>query len=119
MLECDNPLPKTKDRFGGYGGVFEYLLARGAKALDSPSLDPSKDLQITKWQVEEHPDKYPQLEDIDAILITGSSTKFPPLFWFVVKDLALIDRQSTIPLRITLGRIRWWSLRRRCWHRTE
>ena len=73
MLECDTPLPKTKERFGGYGGVFEFLLKRGARALNTPGLDPERGLEITKWPVEQDPGRYPRLEDIDAILITGSS----------------------------------------------
>jgi hypothetical protein len=73
ILECDTPLPKTKARFQGYGGVFEFLLEQGAKALNDPVLDPEKGFEITKWPVEQNPDSYPKLEDIDAILITGSS----------------------------------------------
>lgn len=74
MLECDMPLPRTKERFGGYGGVFEYLLKSGARALNDPSLNPDTGFEITKWPVEQDPSQYPKLEDIDAILITGSST---------------------------------------------
>jgi hypothetical protein len=73
ILECDIPLPRTKERFGGYGGVFEYLLKQGATALNDPSLDPESGFKISKWQVEQDPSRYPQLDDIDAILITGSS----------------------------------------------
>jgi hypothetical protein len=75
ILECDTPLPKTYARFKGYGGVFEFLLKQGAKALNNPALTPdNKGFDITKWQVEQNPESYPKLEDIDAILITGSST---------------------------------------------
>ncbi|KAK4935725.1 hypothetical protein LTR10_023268 [Elasticomyces elasticus] len=72
ILECDTPLPKTKERFQGYGGVFELLLRSSAKALNRPELDPEKGLEISKWQVELDPDNYPDPETIDAILITGS-----------------------------------------------
>jgi hypothetical protein len=73
ILECDTPLPKTKEIYGGYGGVFENLLKRGAQALDEPSLDPEAGFRITKYQVVDIPSHYPSLDDIDAILITGSS----------------------------------------------
>ena len=74
MLECDVPLPHTKERFGGYGGVFEHLLKQGARALNDTSvLDPEKDLVVSKYPVEQDPSRYPDLNDIDAILITGSS----------------------------------------------
>jgi hypothetical protein len=73
ILECDTPLPKTKDKFQGYGGVFEVLLRSGAKALGRPDLDPETGLEISKWQVELEPERYPDPGTIDAILITGSS----------------------------------------------
>ncbi len=73
ILECDTPLPETKKRYQGYGGVFEALLRAGAKALGDPELDPETGLEFSKWQVEQEPDKYPDPDTIDAILITGSS----------------------------------------------
>jgi hypothetical protein len=79
MLECDTPLPNTKSRYDGYGGVFEALLKAGARDLGRP--DPQSGLQISRYQVELHPEHYPDLKDIDAILITGSRTppSLPPL----------------------------------------
>lgn len=73
VLECDTPLPSTRKKFQGYGGVFEFLLRSGAKALNRPDLDPESGLEISKWQVELEPEKYPNPATIDAILITGSS----------------------------------------------
>jgi hypothetical protein len=84
ILECDTPLPNTKARFGGYGGVFEFLLRRGARALGGEVLDPQTDLVVTKHHVEGDDEGrlegvYPDLEDVDGILITGSR-KFYFLF---------------------------------------
>lgn len=76
VLECDTPLPETKKRFQGYGGVFEFLLRSAAKALGRSDLDPEKGVDISTWQVELEPDNYPDPETIDAILITGSSECF-------------------------------------------
>lgn len=73
VLECDTPLPETKKRFHGYGGVFEFLLRAGAKSLGRPDLDPEIELDISCWQVELEPEKYPDPATVDAILITGSS----------------------------------------------
>lgn len=74
VLECDVPLTNTKAKYGGYGGVFEALLQASVKALNQPDLvDPESGLEISKWNVSENPDSYPNLEDIDAILMTGSS----------------------------------------------
>jgi hypothetical protein len=73
ILECDTPLPNTNEKYGGYGGVFETLLKTSAKALGQPDkLDPETGFQITKWDVVNRDDHYPNLDDIDAILMTGS-----------------------------------------------
>jgi len=71
ILECDTPLPNTEAKYGGYGGVFDKLLRSGAKVLGR--LDPDEGLSISKYQIQLDPDNYPQIEDIDTILITGSS----------------------------------------------
>ena len=70
ILECDTPLQSTREKYGGYGGVFTALLhsAADAKHMDRENLD------ITSWDVVNGEGDYPVLEDIDAILITGSST---------------------------------------------
>ena len=73
ILQCDVPLPETKKKYQGYAGVFEVLLRSGAKALDRADFDPTAGFEFSRWQVELEPDKYPNPEDIDAILITGSS----------------------------------------------
>lgn len=81
ILECDTPLEKTKAKFHGYGGVFEALLGAGAMALGR---EPSNLLQISKWHVETEPDRYPDLQDIDAVLITGSRMSHFPLLRIIV-----------------------------------
>jgi hypothetical protein len=74
VLECGEPLEDTKKKYGTYGGVFEALLKSGTVLLAQPgTLDPDAGLQVSKWDIA-NDDKYPALEDIDAILITGSST---------------------------------------------
>jgi hypothetical protein len=73
ILEADTPLEKTNAKYGGYGGVFKQLLESAADRLGHPGLSSRGGLQLTNWQIVEHKDTYPKLEDIDAILITGSS----------------------------------------------
>lgn len=76
VLECDTPLPGTNARYHGYGGVFISLLKASAKALNQPDrLDPETGLEVTKWDIV-NGDQYPKLEDVDAVLLTGSS-KYP------------------------------------------
>lgn len=70
ILECDTPLPNTAKNYGGYGGVFKSLLSAGAKA---EGLDADTILDISIYQVVDDPDRYPDFDAIDAVLLTGSS----------------------------------------------
>lgn len=72
ILECDTPLDNTRAKYEGYGGVFKQMLSRAADALQHPGLSSSQGLELSIYQVVEKEDVYPNLEDIDAILITGS-----------------------------------------------
>lgn len=79
VLEADKVLPQTRAIYGGYTGLYTLLLHAGADSFDWPR----EKLQITKWDIiqrgvelsEQEVEKieYPQLEDIDAIMISGSS----------------------------------------------
>ena len=75
ILECDTPFPGTVAKYGGYFGVFKQMLERGADELGFPGLSATEGLQLTKHHVVER-DDYPELENIDAILLTGSSMLF-------------------------------------------
>jgi hypothetical protein len=72
ILECDTPLDNTRARYEGYGGVFKQMLGRGADGLGHPGLSSTEGLELKCYNVERQ-EYYPRLEDIDAILITGSS----------------------------------------------
>ena len=77
VLECDTPVDKINAKYNGYWGVFSSLLRASAKALDQPGrLDPESGLDITRWDVVTA-QEYPKLEDVDALLLTGSSEYFP------------------------------------------
>jgi len=68
ILECDTPLPGTVAQYGGYGGVFTSLLRAGASTLSPPLRD--SDLLLSAYDVVQQ--KYPSLDSIDAVLISGS-----------------------------------------------
>lgn len=71
ILEADTPQPQTRDRYGGYTGVFTALLNAAANSLKPPQkLD--EIVTIKGYDVVNDLHSYPALEDIDAILITGS-----------------------------------------------
>lgn len=68
ILEADTPVPAANERYKGYFGVFRHLFARAVApaALDSV-------LTLSGHDVVHNPDSaYPDLDDIDAILVTGS-----------------------------------------------
>lgn len=69
VLECDTPVPAVKDTRGSYGQIFESLLKKGLQELDPPhNVTPV----FTKWDVVAS-QEYPDLHEVDAILISGSS----------------------------------------------
>lgn len=73
ILECDEPIGRTKEKYGGYGNLFKELLKAGAdKVAETDSIE-GLELDITKFDVV-NTKQYPKLEDVDAILYTGSST---------------------------------------------
>jgi hypothetical protein len=73
VLKCDTPVPEVDRRYKGYGGVFRGFLKSSASALNNETLDPETGLEVTEYDIVDD-DKYPNLEDIDAVLLTGSST---------------------------------------------
>ncbi|KAF2152556.1 putative class I glutamine amidotransferase [Myriangium duriaei CBS 260.36] len=70
VLECDTPLKNTQSRYHGYGGVFESLLRSGAAALGEET-GTTPELNVTKFDVV-NAEIFPSLEDVDAILLSGS-----------------------------------------------
>ncbi|CAI6098761.1 unnamed protein product [Clonostachys chloroleuca] len=80
VLECDTPVPAVKDTRGSYGQIFESLLKKGLQELDPPhNVTPV----ITKWDVVAS-QEYPDLHEVDAILISGSKhTAFKDDEWIV------------------------------------
>jgi len=103
ILECDTPLAQTREKYGGYGGVFTALLKAAADALHAqyPGLSATSGLEITTWDVVTA-DAYPTLSDIGAILITGSRfNSFDDSPWILklvefVKEVLASERVRTI-----------------------
>lgn len=68
ILEADTPLPGTQAKFKTYGGVFTNLFARATAPAPVESA-----LRITQHDVVGGgAAAYPALDEIDALLITGS-----------------------------------------------
>ncbi|RAL14077.1 type 1 glutamine amidotransferase [Aspergillus homomorphus CBS 101889] len=68
VLECDTPVEKVDQKYGGYRGVFAQLLHESAAALSQP--DPVE-LDISGWDVVTA-QEYPNLDEVDAIVLSGS-----------------------------------------------
>lgn len=72
VLECDEPVGKTKEKYGGYGNLFKELLENGVEEYPGLYGEKAPELEVTKFDVV-NTDNYPRLEDVDAVLLTGSS----------------------------------------------
>ncbi|OLN95729.1 putative glutamine amidotransferase-like protein C13C5.04-like protein 1 [Colletotrichum chlorophyti] len=71
ILEADTPQPQANAQYGGYGGVFTALLRTAALADDPPApLDSILDISV--YHVVGAEAVYPDLDSIDAVLISGS-----------------------------------------------
>lgn len=67
ILEADTPLPNTNAKYHGYCGVFTDLFRR------TVAPEPVENyLAITGYDIVNHPDTYPDLDSVDAVLISGS-----------------------------------------------
>ena len=95
ILEADTPITQTKAKYGSYGGVFTSLLHQAADAERIPR----SRLELSGWDVVTAPDAegkgeqeeedcggmyrwkrrrgYPDLGQVDAVLITGSRMWVP------------------------------------------
>ncbi|KAH6605393.1 gmp synthase glutamine-hydrolyzing [Trichoderma cornu-damae] len=71
ILEADTPQPIADEKYGGYRGVFAALLATAAEAMDPPR-QLADVATITAHNIVDDVHSYPPLDEVDAILITGS-----------------------------------------------
>lgn len=69
IIECDNPGFSSINKRGNYGGIFTSLLKEAAPLAGLTE----NDLQLSVHNVVENTTDYPNLEDIDGILMSGSS----------------------------------------------
>lgn len=70
VLECDTPIPSVLSTYGRYGDIITRMMLAGGATMDPPIL--STDVHFTKWDVVDA-QEYPNLEDIDHIIISGGS----------------------------------------------
>ncbi|KAF2719356.1 class I glutamine amidotransferase-like protein [Polychaeton citri CBS 116435] len=73
VLECDEPVGRTKEKYGGYGNLFKELLLKGAEEVKAKDGKRGQvpELEVLKYDVVHH-EVYPALEGVDAVLLSGS-----------------------------------------------
>lgn len=81
ILECDTPVPPVVAQYGTYGQIFTKLFSQAADTLSTtpsplgqlphPTNFSRADLHLTTYDVVTK-QEYPDLSDIDAILMSGS-----------------------------------------------
>lgn len=69
ILQCDTPPPDVVEQYGAYDRIFTTLLEKAAQGL---GLDPKTDLELSAFEVVTK-QEYPDLKNVDAVLISGSS----------------------------------------------
>jgi len=81
VLECDEPPLAAREKYGRYGTMFQELLQTGVDtlAVDKGFTNEQIELDVSSFDVvnSEH---YPQLDSIDAVLLTGSSMYAPSTY---------------------------------------
>ncbi|KAL8831096.1 MAG: hypothetical protein Q9170_005446 [Blastenia crenularia] len=68
ILECDTGLPKALVKYKRYGAISSALLEAGAKAA---GLEDGR-LEVSMWDVVNEAGRFPRLEDVDGVFLTGS-----------------------------------------------
>lgn len=69
IIECDNPGFHSINKRGNYGGIFSKLLKDAAPDAGLKE----DDLHLTIHNVVDNTTDYPTLDDIDGVLLSGSS----------------------------------------------
>ena len=110
ILEADTPPDDIVARYGRYGKVFRTLLETAAEDMGEQGLS-KESLELSAFDVVTE-QKYPELEDVDAVLISGSSRFLG--FRAHVGKRVINHVQSTTRLMMTRGSSSWSSLRRSC-----
>ena len=92
ILEADIPIGATRTKYGSYGGVFTSLLHQACDASHIPrermqitGWDVVNTDNVSNWQEEDMGGEwkwrrrkgYPDLKEVDAVLITGSRMWVP------------------------------------------
>lgn len=74
ILVCDTPIQPILRKYGDYFAMFQELLEQGFKDLYSSEAEPHEvTVEFSKYQIVDS-NQFPDLGNVDAVLLTGSST---------------------------------------------
>lgn len=104
ILECDTPIRSIIEKYGTFGRQFQTLLDAAAHAMKQPELSPissNGSLDVSLWDVVDKME-YPDLDKVDALLVTGSSTSKRAflIVSYIVPLHGKISSSRTISFRI-------------------
>lgn len=68
LLVCDTPIPVVAEAHGNYHGIYDTWL-KASNVAGVP-------YKLTPFDVVNHPETYPNPEEIDAVIVTGSGSRF-------------------------------------------
>jgi hypothetical protein len=71
VLCCDEPVGETKKKYGSFTNLFQEIFEKGALQVVRDGTHKPFELVISTYDVLNERE-YPCLEDIDAVLLTGS-----------------------------------------------
>lgn len=72
ILECDEPIGEAKRKYGSFGNLFHLLFAAGVSRLQKDSYKEGLEIIQSSYDVR-LARSYPPLDEIDAVVLTGSS----------------------------------------------
>ncbi|KAK6531442.1 hypothetical protein TWF281_008246 [Arthrobotrys megalospora] len=78
ILETESPTPDFQSKYGSYGDLFIRLLSSASITLNTNPPFRTDDLQFSKWDVERSLDYYPDIEEVDALLVVGHQDHLGP-----------------------------------------
>ena len=72
ILKADTPIPAVDKKYGGYAGIYESWLRRASQEKKKSHHHQERELRFSAWDVVDE-QAYPELEEVDVVVITGSS----------------------------------------------
>lgn len=73
ILVCDTPIQPVLQKYGDYFAIFQDILRQAFKDLEISEKFKDITVEFSEHQMV-HNNRFPDLENVDAVVLTGSST---------------------------------------------